>query len=97
MTVIWSPRAELDVLEIGDRIADDNIVAAIAWVEKIRARVDAVARMPESGRVVPEFGAAHIREVFVGAYRIVYCPIPGGVHVLAVFEGSMQMPRLDDE
>jgi toxin ParE1/3/4 len=92
---IWSPRAEVDVYRIGDYIADDDTVAAVAWVEKIKARVEAVAHMPRSGRAVPELrelGRSDVREVFVGNYRIVYKTIPGGIQVLTVFEGSMTMP-----
>jgi plasmid stabilization system protein ParE len=100
MKQIWSPRAELDVVHIGGYIAEDDPVAAIAWVEKIKARVDGVARMPRSGRVVPELaeiGRSDVREVFVGSYRILYTEIAGGIAVLTVFEGSRQMPPLDSE
>ena len=36
------------------------------------SRTRLLARSPELGRVVPEFGDADIREIIVSSYRIVY-------------------------
>ena len=97
MKASWSKRAERDLIRIGEFIERDNVVAAAEWVHALRDRADAAAQMPRSGREVPEFGDPDTREVFLGTYRIVYKVVRGGIEVLAVFEGSMRMPRLDDE
>ncbi|MBL9013211.1 MAG: type II toxin-antitoxin system RelE/ParE family toxin [Myxococcales bacterium] len=96
MKASWTEGAELELYEIGDYIAADNVEAAVAWIERLRARADAVARMPRSGRVVPELDVEDLREVFVGTYRLIYRVIPGGIEVMSVFEGSKQL-RVDDE
>ena len=97
MKASWTARAEADLYEIGDYIAVDDSVAAVAWIQRLRDRADTVAQMPRSGRVVPEFEQEDVREVFVGIYRLVYRVRRGGIDVLSVFEGGMQMPQLDDE
>ena len=87
MKVSWSVRAETQLVEIEDYIAIDDPVAAERLVERIRDRVRRVARMPRSGRVVPELSRDDIREVLVGRYRIVYRLEPKALLVLTVFEG----------
>jgi plasmid stabilization system protein ParE len=53
--------AEQGAPEVGERLLDE-IVAA----------VERLADFPESGRVVPEFGARQLREVIHPPFRIVY-------------------------
>ncbi|MCY7359343.1 MAG: type II toxin-antitoxin system RelE/ParE family toxin [Rudanella sp.] len=45
--------------------ADHLIDALISKVEKLKS-------FPESGRIVPEFGLSHLRELIHSDYRIVY-------------------------
>jgi len=44
---------------------------------------------PESGRVVPEFGDWHIREVLWRGYRLVYRIVGANVEIVTVFHGAM--------
>ena len=78
--------------EIVERIARDNLAIAMRWGQRIAERADLAASMPRSGRMVPEFDRADVREVFVGTYRIVYRVERTMILVLTVFEGSMQLP-----
>ena len=71
-TILWSERARLDLLEIGDFIARDKPQAAATWVEKILHAVQRTALFPASGRIVPEIDRSDIREVILENYRIVY-------------------------
>lgn len=77
----WTAKATADLIAIGDYIAADKPEAARAWVEKLRKRATAAAATPLVGRVVPEFGRADLREVFVRSYRIVYRMIGDGIIV----------------
>ncbi|MBL0217936.1 MAG: type II toxin-antitoxin system RelE/ParE family toxin [Myxococcales bacterium] len=98
MTASWTKRAELELQEIIDRIADDNPIAAYEWGERLVRRADAAARMKLSGRVVPELGREDVREVFLGAYRIMYRVTGAGIVVITVLEGHMQVrPDLDPD
>ena len=78
--------------EIVGRIARDDLVVALEWGQRITDRAVAAARMPRSGRKVPELDRDDIREVFVGRYRIVYRIERTMILVVSVFEGSMQLP-----
>jgi plasmid stabilization system protein ParE len=89
----WTAKATADLIAIGDYIAADKPEAARAWVEKLRKRATDAAATPLAGRIVPEFGCADLREVFVRSYRIVYRMIGDGIIVLTVFHGH----RLLDE
>ncbi len=93
MNASWTTRAELELQQIADHIADDDQVAAFTWVQRLVKRADAVSRMKLSGRVVPELGRDDIREVFVGAYRIMHRVLGDGVEVLTVIEGHMLLPQ----
>jgi plasmid stabilization system protein ParE len=50
-----------EVPEVGERL-----------VREVVAAVERLAAFPESGRVVPEFGAPHLREIIHPPFRIVY-------------------------
>jgi plasmid stabilization system protein ParE len=50
--------------------------------------VERLGMFPESGRVVPERNAKHIREVILRPYRIVYRLSPGRVDIATVFRAS---------
>jgi plasmid stabilization system protein ParE len=55
MKLIWSERAQADVLEIARYIGTDNRSAAAAWVKKITDRAQLACEFPQAGRVVPEY------------------------------------------
>jgi plasmid stabilization system protein ParE len=40
---------------------------------------------------VPEYKVRTFREVFEADYRILYRVVPGGIEVVTVFHGSMQL------
>ncbi len=88
----WSRRARADLSAIGRYIADDDPRAARAWVERLRRRAQLAAATPASGRVVPEYARADLREALVRSYRIVYQITGKQIVVLAVVEGHRLMP-----
>lgn len=67
-----SPSARLDLKEIATFIAEDSPSAAQRFVSSLFEAVERLADFPESGRIVPEFGNADIREVIRNPCRIVY-------------------------
>lgn len=92
MMLRWTRRAEHDLLAIGRHIALDNPEAARAWVERLRRRGLDAAENPYIGRVVPELGQSHVRELLSGSYRIVYRVDSEAVVILTVFEGHRRFP-----
>jgi plasmid stabilization system protein ParE len=91
--LFWTLRSRRDLLEIRRFIASDHPDAARKWVERLRKRARAAASAPRAGRHVPEIEREDVREVIVGAYRIVYRVLPGSIHVLTVFEGHRRFPN----
>ncbi len=93
----WTKRAELELQQIMNYIAEDDPVAAYDWCERLVRRADAVAAMKMSGRVVPELRREDIREIIVGNYRVIYRVTPNGIEVTTVIEGHKQLPADLDE
>ncbi len=93
MKLLWTARAQRDLLAIGRYIARDNPRTARTWVERLRVRAREVARMPQAGRLVPERANEEVREVFLRNYRIVYRIHKNAIHVLTVFEGHRLLPH----
>jgi toxin ParE1/3/4 len=91
----WTERAAADLLAIGDYIALDAPGAARAWVERLRQRASRATKVPNAGRVVPEFARSDVREVFVRSYRIVYRVVDADIVILTVFEGHKLLGELD--
>ena len=93
MRVFWTLRAEQCVRHIADYVGADDVVAARRLVARIRDRVHKVARMPGSGRAVPEIARPDLREVLVGNYRVIYRLWNGALYVLFVVEGHKLLPE----
>src|SRR5215212_6064221 len=93
MKARWTRRALNDLREIGSYISQDNPDAARRWVARLRERGDKAAKMPRSGRIVPELGKDDVREVLLKSYRIVYRLQDEEIEVLTVFEGHQLFPE----
>ena len=94
MQVVWTDPALERVEEIAVYIALDNPDAADRWTTELFDAVERLADFPDSGRIVPELGARHVRELIFGAYRVFY-RVGSIVEVLSVRHGS-QMIRMDE-
>ena len=63
-------------------------------LREVVAHVERLAKFPESGRVVPEFGFSQLREIVHPPFRIVYRVDDDRVRVVRVWrsERMLQMP-----
>ena len=86
LPLFWSRRAQTDLQEITDFIAQDDEGAARRWTDRLMEAAERAALMPRSGRMVPEFSREEIREVLLKPYRIVYRVQERRITVLTVFE-----------
>jgi toxin ParE1/3/4 len=84
----WSPEAADDLESIRGFIARDSVHYARLVVQRIVAAIDTLATSPQMGRVVPELRNPEVRELIVGAYRIVYRYRHETVEVVTIFHGS---------
>ena len=69
--------AHLEVLEVGERL-----------LREVVSQVERLAEFPESGRIVPEFDIAPLREVIHPPFRIVYRVSEGRVRVVRVWRSE---------
>jgi toxin ParE1/3/4 len=75
--------AEQRVPEVGERLMGE-----------VLAQIEQLADFPERGRVVPEFGLEHLREVIHPPFRIVYRLHDDRVRVVRVWrsERLLELP-----
>jgi toxin ParE1/3/4 len=71
------------VPEVGERL-----------VREMVTKVERLARFPESGRIVPEFEIANLREIIFSPFRIVYRLDRGRVRIVRIWrsERVMEIP-----
>lgn len=72
LEVKWSPEAIEDLELIAEYIDRDSEYYAQAVVTEILSVSRGIGEFPLIGRIVPEIGDEHIRELFIYSYRLVY-------------------------
>lgn len=92
--VRWSLTAGQDLQELEDFIARDSVLHAINFIDRIVESAETLESAPQRGRVVLEFGLAHIRELLFRGYRIVYIVREDGVTILRVVHGARDLADL---
>jgi len=70
--VIWSLPARADLKHIHDFIAKDSPYYAKKVAQEIRDKAESLKMHPEIGKMVPEIGLPHIKELSIYSYRIIY-------------------------
>ena len=91
--VIRSPEAQSDVDEIAAHIAQDNLDAALRWLDSVDEAFKLLARFPGAGPMREEL-AAGLRSFPKGSYLILYRPMEGGVEVVRVLHGARNLRRV---
>jgi len=66
--------------EVGERL-----------LEEIVSAVERLADYPESGRIVPEFGIGHLREIIHPPFRVVYRVGRRQVRIVRVWRSERQL------
>ena len=84
----WSLKAENDLNEIIDYIAQDSLEYALSFYEQIREKVENLILFPKMGRIVPELDEPNIRELFLRNYRIIYRISEKKIQIVRLFHGS---------
>jgi toxin ParE1/3/4 len=92
----FTPNAGRDIDAILDRIADDNLDAALRFYAAVRTDADRLARMPGMGPLYGlqgTFADVHFWPIRrFRNYLIFYRVIPDGVEVLRVLHGARDIP-----
>ena len=87
--VLWTEAARLDLERIVEFIAEENPANALAALARVERRCQALAVLPERGRIVPELRAVDLlgyRELMEGPWRIVYRHDAERVYVTSVLD-----------
>ena len=89
------PLAEADILEIWDYIAEDSIVEADPWMDRLDEKLRLWATLPMMGRSRDEL-ATGLRSLAFGRY-VVFCEtLPDGIDVVRVLHGSRDIDATFD-
>jgi plasmid stabilization system protein ParE len=94
--LIWSPAARDDLHDIVVFIARDDSDRAMSFGYKLISEIDRLQEFPESGRIVPEYRNAVIREIIFRPYRIVYRVHPDSkvCEIARVWHSARGLPKL---
>lgn len=76
-----------DILEIWDYIAEDSMLEADRWVDRLDSKFLLWATQPLMGRDRDEL-VTGMRSFPWGRYVIFYLPLPDGIDVVRVLHGS---------
>ena len=96
--VILTPQAQDDLRQIVSYIARDSPEHARAFGNILVDTALSLGTQPERGRVVPEQDDPAVREIFRGAYRIIYEVVrdPSTVFVLRFWHGARGAPEITE-
>ena len=87
----WSLKAENDLNEVIDYIAQDSLEYALLFYEQVREKVENLIQFPKMGRIVPELDEPTIRELILRNYRIIYRISEKKIQIVRLFHGSRIM------
>jgi toxin ParE1/3/4 len=85
--VLRRPLAAADVAEIWDYIAEDSIMHADAWVDRLDQALRRLAGQPRMGRARDELSPG-LRSLPFGRYVIFYEPLDDGIDVVRVLHAA---------
>ena len=89
---VLGPDAVLDLEDIWDYIATDSIDAADRWIETLFAGFETIAEMPGIGHTRKDLTPFPVLFWTVGAYLIIYRSTSEPVEIVAVTQGSRDIP-----
>ena len=92
MRVHWTNKALDHLLAIHEYVAQNSEIYANRLVDRLTRRSEQIGLFPQSGRMVPEYKRADIREVIERPYRIIYRVKENQIDVLSVVHSAQQLP-----
>lgn len=97
MRVHWTDTAQEHLDAIYAYIARDSPEYALRMVDRLTRRSQQIADVPLSGRRVPEYDMAQVREVIERPYRIIYHIKADQIDVVAIVHGARNVLRAGEE
>ena len=89
MIIRWTPAALRDLESLHGYVAEDNIPAAGATVERILSGIEALSRHPDMGRKgrLPD-----TRELIIPPYIVMYRTKATALELLAIIHSARRWP-----
>ena len=85
--ISFSPRAGVDLEEIGDFIAQDSPLRALSFVQELRQHALKIGAAPKAFRARPEL-ATGLRCAVYGNYLLFYTHHQNAVTILRIMHGA---------
>jgi toxin ParE1/3/4 len=100
--IIKRPAAKRDLIEQADFIAQDNLDAALRFLDAEEQTFAQLARLPRIGksRKVKSQSFANVRQFPITDFEkhlVFYRPIRGGIEVLRILHGARDLNRIFDK
>ena len=92
-TIVKRPRAELDLLDIWDYIADDSLDRADEFLDRVEGKLQTLARNPGLGRRREEL-LTGLHSFPIGNYVVFYLEIENSIDVIRVLHGSRDIENV---
>jgi toxin ParE1/3/4 len=89
----WTSEALGRLEDIELYITQDNPTAARNQISKLLDRAGQLVVAPRSGRVVPDYQDADVREILEAPYRIIYYLNGDYIEILSVMHYRQLLPR----
>ena len=89
---VLAPDAVLDLDNIWEYIARDNVDAADRWIAKLFDAFEALAQTPRMGHTREDLTPYPVRFWPLGAYLIIYRAERSPIEIVAVTQGSRDIP-----
>jgi toxin ParE1/3/4 len=94
--IFRSPRAVTDILEIVERIANDNPTAAGRFLEEIDRLLTRLSEFPGLGPARDEL-LPGLRSIPHSNYLLFYRPVTNGIELVRVLHGARDLEELFKE
>ncbi len=94
MRLIWTSEAirKLEDIRYYLEVEQQEPVAAINMMSRLVNRAATILDAPLSGRRVPDYNDANVREVLVNSYRIIYYVTDNEIAILSVMHQRQLLP-----
>jgi toxin ParE1/3/4 len=91
-----SPLARADLKEIADFIAQDNLDAAMRFLDQVDAVCQRLADFPGMGPRRDELQPG-LRSFPIGNYLLLYRVVPGGIELARVIHGARNLDKIFED
>lgn len=94
MRLLYTVRAEQDLQQIVEQIAQDKLTAAVDWLDRIEVLFVLLASQPELGERMLTRRFGEVRRHIAGNYAVYYRLVDDGLQILRVLHTARDQDQL---